>query len=293
MRAVPQWTEFRRYPVVSATLLLAIIASVRFWSGGSIDLLVENADIGRGQVWRLVTSALPHVNLMHLAFNLYWLWGLGTIVEGAFGHWRTAALLILLAAGSGAADYAIMDGGIGLSGVGYGLFGLLWILHRRGDARFADAMDSRTVGLFAIWFFVCIALTAAQVMRVGNIAHGAGAVLGVLLGYAIALPSRRREATATLLLVVLVSIAGALWLRPWINLSPRAGDDEARRGYDALMANDDDESLRWCRQAVRLAPHRSDNWINLGIAMERAGQPAESAKAYERARELDPATTQP
>ena len=291
MRPIPQWTEFRRYPVVSATILLAVIVSVRFWTGGSIDLLVENADIGRGQLWRLLTSTLPHVNIMHLAFNLYWLWALGTIVEGAFGHRRTVPLLALLAAGSGAVEYAVMDGGIGLSGVGYGLFGLLWVLHRR-DARFADAMDSRTAGVFIIWFFVCIALTVTRVMPVANIAHGVGAILGALVGYAVGAPSRRRTAIAGLSLVMLASLAGALWLRPWINVSPRAGDDEARRAYDALMEDRDDEALLWCRQAARLAPRRSENWDNLGIALQRVGQPAEAARAHEKARVLDPATTE-
>jgi len=41
--------------------------------------------------------------------------------------------------------------------VGYGLFGLLWVLSRR-DERFRDSIDPRTVVVFVVWFF-CIATT--------------------------------------------------------------------------------------------------------------------------------------
>ena len=47
--------------------------------------LVMDCRAWKGQPWRLVTSALPHVDLLHLAFNLYWLWAFGTTVEGVFG----------------------------------------------------------------------------------------------------------------------------------------------------------------------------------------------------------------
>src|SRR5436309_2497422 len=83
---------------------------------------------------------------------------------------------------SGALEFGFSDGGVGLSGVGYGLFGLLWILSKR-DHRFADAVDARTIQTFIIWFFVCIATTIMHVMQVANIAHGGGAALGILTGY--------------------------------------------------------------------------------------------------------------
>src|SRR5258708_35846273 len=146
--------------------------------------------VRHGELWRLVTSIFPHLDVLHLLFNLYWLWVFGTLVEEVFGHIKTLALILVFAVGSGSLEYAFAIGGAGLSGVGYGLFGLLWILSRK-DERFRDAIDTRTIHLFIGWFFLCIALTWANIVSVGNIAHGTGAALGILAGYAIVLREQR------------------------------------------------------------------------------------------------------
>lgn len=290
MRATAQWTQFHRYPATAGTIVLAVVATLWWWSGGSIDMLEENALLSRGQVWRFVTSALPHVSLLHLAFNLYWCWVFGTLVEGVFGSLRTLGILVLLAAGSGAADYALMDGGVGLSGVGYGLFGLLWMLQRR-DRRFADALNPQTVVLFVVWFFICIVTTIKGVMAVGNVAHGAGAALGALMGLAITATQYRKVAIAMPIVAVAVCIAGATYLRPWTNLSADAGRDEAYRGYEALEAQRDEEAVAWCMRAAKLSPAMAENWTNLAIALERTGRESEAAAAFEEARKLDPGST--
>jgi hypothetical protein len=44
-------------------------------------------------------------------------------------------------------QFALGDGGVGLSGVGYGLFGLLYVLSKHDD-RFKECIDQRTVNLF-------------------------------------------------------------------------------------------------------------------------------------------------
>jgi GlpG protein len=103
-------------------------------------------------------------------FNLYWLWILGTVVERAFGHAKTALLLAFFAIGSNSLDFAFDRSGVGLSGVGYGLFGLLWILSER-DERFKGAIDKRTVDLFISWFFICIVTTLTHIFVVANVAH--------------------------------------------------------------------------------------------------------------------------
>ena len=66
-----------------------------------------------------------------MAFNDYWLWIFGTVLQEVFGHIKTLALFVRFAVGSSALKFSILSGGVGLSGVGYGLFGLLWILSGR------------------------------------------------------------------------------------------------------------------------------------------------------------------
>src|SRR5882724_58127 len=187
MRKPPSPAGIPNYPVVAGTALLAIGVTAAWGAKMDVSPLLDNALIRHGELWRLVTAILPHVNVLHLVFNIYWLWVFGTLVEEVYGHAKTAALVLLFAVGPNALEYAFSTGGVGLSGVGYGLFGLLWVLSKR-DERFRDAVDQRTIQLFVIWFFFCIFATATNFMRVGNVAHGAGGVLGILTGFALVMP---------------------------------------------------------------------------------------------------------
>ncbi len=180
------------WPATALLEFSAILFSGWVWAGHDLERWTLDARAFQGEPWRLITSALPHANILHLAFNVYWLWVFGSRIETVFGSLRTAALMALLAAGSGEAEYALLDGGIGLSGVNYGLFGFLWVLERR-DARFHGVVDRRTTELFAGWFLLCIILTSADVMRVANIAHAAGWLLGLLAGVAVTARSRLRR----------------------------------------------------------------------------------------------------
>jgi tetratricopeptide (TPR) repeat protein len=200
---------------------------------------------------------------------------------------RTAAIFLLFALVANGSEYAILSGGIGLSGVGYGLFGLLWVLSRR-HPKFAGVVDTKTISLFVIWFFACIVMTAAG-MPIGNIAHGAGAAIGALLGYTIISAGfRHRVGEAAIAGIVLAVMLGATMARPWINLSADRGDDEARLGYAALIAGRNDEALRWYRDATRMKPKTAGSWFNLGITLERLNRESESSAAYNRAYELEP-----
>jgi len=119
---------------------------------------------------------------LHLAFNLYWLWVLGTPVERIYGHAKTLSLFVLLAVGASSLDFAFDRGGVGLSGVGYGLFGLLSIVSDR-DERFRGAMDQRTVKLFIGWFVICIITTITHTFVVANVAHRMGNMPAAMAAY--------------------------------------------------------------------------------------------------------------
>ncbi len=224
--------------------------------------------IRHGQLWRLLTSIFPHVSIMHLVFNIYWLWVFGTLVEEKWGHLKAAALIVLFAAIPSGLEYAFASGGVGLSGVGYGLLGLLWVLSRR-DERFRDAVDGRTVGLFVIWFFVCILLTVSNVMPVGNIAHGVSAVLGMMVGFAITHPNYRWALTSATTILLAFTLWAATLGRPKVNFSQLGPYEECSWGYQALAANHDQEALRWLEDSVQYRKAPSLCRSNLAVAQER------------------------
>ena len=275
-------SEFPRYPVIAGTALLAVGVTVLWWTKFNISPLVGDAMIRRGELWRLVTTILPHGGILHLVFNVYWLWVFGTLVEEEYGHFKTALLILLFAIGSSAWEFAILIGGIGLSGVGYGLFGLLWMLSKH-DERFHDAVDTRTVQLFVGWFIFCIIGTLTKIFPVANIAHGVGAVLGILVGLAITQKENRAPLIAGTAAIVLFGLWAATLGRPRVNLSGEGGRDEALWGYEALAANKNREAVRWFRDAVTYQPKTPLYWFDLGIAYDRLNDIPSAVASYRRA----------
>ncbi len=152
MRRPPPVQDWIRYPVTSTIAVLAILVTAARLGGMDFSFLYAESIEGKLQFWGLVTSIFPHVDPIHLIFNLFWLWVFGSLLEGAFGPIRTAGIMLLFAIGSSAAEFAASGGGIGLSGVAYGLFGLFWVLSKR-DLRFRDSIDNQTIFLFVFWFF--------------------------------------------------------------------------------------------------------------------------------------------
>lgn len=298
---IPSLRSAPLFPVTACTAMAAIAVSLWCWSGGDTSLFTFNALAWGTEPWRLVTSALPHGDPLHLLFNLFWLWAFGTLIEDVIGSQRVLALYMLLSAGSGAAQYALSQGGIGLSGVGYGLFGFLWASHRwsprwnRPDPRLAEALDDRTVMLFVGWFFFCLATTMLGIWRIGNIAHAAGALLGFLRGLShTAHPWRRASVSgmtaATLLLVGL----GASFARPYVNLSRDVGRDLARTGYEALTGGDLKRAAKMYQRATNAIeaswfPDRkllAHSWHNLSVAYGRLGLYQASSEARAREEEV-------
>jgi membrane associated rhomboid family serine protease len=275
------------YPVTASVAILAIVVTGLWWSGDGIDQFFMDFRVwDEWQLWRAFTSTLPHVNFLHLAFNLYWLWVFGPVLERVYGHLRFAGIVLLLALASGLAEFSVLYGGVGLSGVGYGLWGMLWVLERRG-ARFTGTVDNQTSITFVIWFFVCIALTVAEILPVGNVAHGAGAVMGALLGSAASSQARRKAVSiAACVFMVLLGLAGStvLWTR--INYSSSAEAEVERAGVDALERKDRGRAIRLLEIAVHMKAAPARAWYNLGIAYHGLEKYDQALAAYEHAAKM-------
>ena len=293
MLAPPSLKNVPRYPVTAGVAAAAIIVTGMWWSGQSIDEFVMNGRVwAHGELWRALTCVLPHVNFFHLAFNLYWVWTFGTLVERVYGHLKCAGIFLLLAFGSSLAEYTVFSGGVGLSGVGYGLWGLLWVLEKR-DPRFAEAVDYQTSRLFVIWFVLCIVLTIANVMPVANVAHGVGAGLGALLGLAASgRGTLRWKGIAGLVAVMIVGLAGSTVFWPWVNLSAAAESEVEGAGLEALEQNHYSDGARLLEIATRMRHAPARSWYNLGVAYSRLGRFDDALAAYEHAAQMPDADSQ-
>ena len=271
-------------------MLLALIATSAAWFKVDISPLLSDAHVAHGQLWRLLTAALVHANAIHLTLNLAFLWAFGTIVEEHFGPGRTFALFGLLAMGSGAAELALLDGGIGLSGVGYGLAGMLMVLEHRDPYRFANTVGPRVASMLFGFFFVCVGLTVTGIYPVANVAHAAGAGLGALIALAMTfMHLHRTHAYIAVGIVTLALLVFATIARPLVNCSARRGTEEAFLGYQSLLKNDDRSAAWWFRDATTARPENADYWFNRGVAEARLEHADRALRAYERAAALSPA----
>jgi membrane associated rhomboid family serine protease/Tfp pilus assembly protein PilF len=288
MRIDPPLNQAARFPVTAALALASIGVSLAWWGGVNIDPILLGTGTAVSRPWGLVLDIFPHVNIVHLLFNLMWMWTLGARVEHVFGRGRYVAILLLIAIVSSAAQYAVSSGGVGLSGVVYGVFGLMYAMRARHPV-FAQVTGPQTVQLLAAWFVVCIVLTLADVMRVGNVAHGSGAVIGWLIGRACAETRERRVRwTAIAAAATVVSLAGATVARPWLGGAAGDADMHARAGYEAMTRQDYAAAARELELAAKSPTVRPQTLANLGMCYQHLGRDSEALPFYRRAAAMDP-----
>jgi membrane associated rhomboid family serine protease len=162
--------------------------------------------VAQGEYYRLVTSAFLHFGIIHIAFNMYALYMLGSQVERAVGRARFLALYLTAALGGSTLSYLLSSPkvlGAGASGAVYGLFGAYFVIARR------LRMDTtQIVGLIGINLFISFAIPSIDWR-----AHIGGLIVGGGLMYAFAhlSASRRRDllhaaAVAGTVVVLLVAI---------------------------------------------------------------------------------------
>jgi membrane associated rhomboid family serine protease len=277
-----------RTPVTGLTCAAAIVLTLLWWENIGTDSLALDSRAFEYQPWRLLTSTLLHANAVHLFFNLYWTWKLGRIVESRIGSGTSAGLFLVLTIVPASAEFAVFWGGIGLSGLVYGLFGFLWVRGAR-DPKWSGIVDRGTILSFVVWFFICIVGTLTQVMLIANVAHAIGLGLGALIGRMASTPagSRARWIASTAGLIVAIGLAASIG-RPLVNHTGGIEHDLAYRGYLALQAEDDARALELIRRALARDDKQSDWWIYLAVAYERMGSDAEAIDAVEHAARLKP-----
>jgi rhomboid protease GluP len=226
-----------------------------------------------GATWALISTAFVHFQLWHLAFNLYWLWRLGRPVERWAGSIKWVAFILSAAVVSSTAQLIMSDDtGIGASGIVYALFGLLW--RGQGIIPEADALvDRNTVAVFLVWLVAAAIATHIGTANIGNAAHAAGLLFGILVAeWRIRRVRPRLAALATISLVILtlVGMRVSPWSRRWwelvgVRLHRAHEYDMAAWAYRRGLALGSDSS--WAVYNLALTYNRLDDTARLNAAM--------------------------
>ena len=137
-----------------------------------------NPLIASGQYWRLVSPALVHGNLMHLAVNCYSLWNIAPALEGLTGSPRLLVTYVVAAIGGNVASYMLSPHpSLGASGAVFGLGGALAMYFYRNKNVYGRRSD---YVLKSLWQTLLInVLYGLTNPRIDNFGHFGGLVGGV------------------------------------------------------------------------------------------------------------------
>ena len=202
---MPQWDPMNalvrsRPPLLTLTLIvLSVLASLpNLLSPDNVlaPFLIASpgsagfADILRGEVWRLVTPIFLHFGLLHILFNMMWLWDLGGSLERLRGPLFLGMFVAVTGIASNLAQYVIAGSPFfgGMSGVVYALLGYVWMQGRVNPA-FGAGLHQSTVIMMLGWYVLC---WTGLLGPIANWAHTAGLLLGVAWGFVDRSPARGR-----------------------------------------------------------------------------------------------------
>lgn len=163
--------------------------------------------VKHGEYYRLITSVFLHVNLLHIAFNMYALYLLGREAESFFGKWRF--LLIYLVSGVSGSLLSILmnadSASIGASGAIFGIMGALLYFGYNFRAYLGNTLVRELVPVVIINLLFGFAMPG-----IDNFAHIGGLVLGVTSAMAVGIRGKSSTSNRINGLVMSLIIIGFL-----------------------------------------------------------------------------------
>ncbi len=148
--------------------------------------------IGEGQIWRLITPVVLHGGILHILFNMMWLWLLGKQIEERIGKWRYVLMMIIIGVISNTAEYLMVGPAfLGFSGVICGQAGFIWMRQRcapwegyplqKGAALFLAIFVLGIAAIQVVSFILKLTGIGLLPIQIANTAHIMGALVGIVM----------------------------------------------------------------------------------------------------------------
>jgi membrane associated rhomboid family serine protease len=207
----------RRDPQLTYVLIaLNVIAFVAMTAGGGGGLTSRGGGevyangalfgpaVANGDWWRIITAGFLHAGILHLAFNMYFLYFLGTLMEPEIGRLRFGIIYFvsLLGGSFGALLLTPNAYTVGASGAVFGMMGAAIIAMR---ARGIDPMQSGLGMTLVLNLGITFLIPG---ISIGG--HIGGLVAGGIVGYLMFEIADRRRSALTPVLGACVALAVAL-----------------------------------------------------------------------------------
>ena len=157
--------------------------SVLISFGAKYNNLIE-----QGEIWRLLTSAFLHSNLVHIAGNMYSLYMIGPQIQQIYGTKKYLIIYIISCITSSSLSYLMSPYSISVGASG-GIFGLMGgllafaiIERHRIDKKYISSL----LQIIVINLFIGL-----SIKNIDNFGHIGGLVGGLLMGYIIYKASKK------------------------------------------------------------------------------------------------------
>ncbi len=220
--------------------------------------------IWNGHIWGLVTPIFIHGGVVHLLFDMLWLVQLGRILERTL---PPAIYLLFIVAGAaiGSATEMLISNqtGIGMSGVVYAMFGLMWA-GRGAYPAWRTVATQDNLRLLVLWGLFCVATTYLPFLHflglyIANGAHGGGFLFGLCIGFLFYSPRRRYVWAAPLALLLAGCVLACTW-QPW------SGDWTFWKGNREFDRKHYAQAIQWYQASLKHGADPHDAWHNISLA---------------------------
>lgn len=149
--------------------------------------------IRQGEIWRLFTPALLHLDIFHILFNMLWVYILGKQIEIRIGIWRYILFCVVVGVFANIVQYLVSGPNfIGFSGIICGFFTFIWVRQRQApwEGYQLNRSTITMIGLFVggllliqvASFIMEVYANTSIAPMIANAAHIAGGVAGWFLG---------------------------------------------------------------------------------------------------------------
>lgn len=187
-------------PVTLMTILLSIAGTVivsldpsqgwmhwftfqdYFYQGRQLYFMPAQDSWQTLEFWRLLTPTFLHFGLLHIVFNVVWMWFFGHRIELIQGRYQLLAVVLITALAANVAQFIMSPNTIfgGLSGVDSGLVGYVWVwsLLRKGED---FAVPKSLIYMMLVYLVVAASgiVTFFSGTSVANAAHFGGLFAGM------------------------------------------------------------------------------------------------------------------
>jgi rhomboid protease GluP len=240
------------------------------------------------QWWRLFTCLFLHIGIIHLLFNMWCLWDLGSMAEHLYGRWSFLGIYLVSGFAASVSSIFWRPSGLsaGASGAIFGLAGALLASFYLGEfdlPREALGGVTRSLGFFVFYNLAFGAMSG----RTDNAAHIGGLLSGIVLGALIARLAPDSDAFKARLLILLV-VAGMTFALFWHLRSSQAYLLQYESGCQFYENGQIDQAVGELRRSIARNPDFAPSRLLLSEIDWKKGDYAAAEQQLRQVVAMDP-----